>query len=267
MPTPQQAIDLQSNNDFAGSLDSGLEFIRTSAAWVIPAYALAVAPTALLILSIIADIARHRPSTATFYCWLLLPAMAWRWCVLAVIQQRVCWAITGQNDTRILKRRLFPLIIARLPLAVWVVWGCRLLLVSGIPALMLSALVAPALLDAPTLSWKHSIRPLIGALISSSVWRHFLTLLVTFLMVYIGLVATISLMADMVIPSFAGVSDLRLQLLLHSSALKMGLGLFIWMAFDLLWHVSSVIVFYHLQSRQTGADLQFRLHGLRRTVA
>ncbi len=267
MPAPQEAMDMQSNNDFAGGLDSGLEFIRASAAWAIPMYALAVAPTALLMLPIIADVARQRPSAAGFYCWLLLPAMVWRWCILAVIQQRVCWAITGNKDARLLKWRMFPLIVARLSLAVWVVWGCRLLLVTGFPALVLSALVVPTVLDAPTISWKHIFRPLLGGLASSSVWRHFLAIMVTFLVVYIGIIGTMSIMAGMVIPSFAGISDLRLQLLLRSSALTMGIGLFIWMVFDLVWHVSSAILFYHLQSRQTGADIQFRLNGLRGTAA
>ena len=267
MPAPQEAMDMQSNNDFAGGLDSGLEFIRASAAWAIPMYALAVAPTALLMLPIIADVARQRPSAAGFYCWLLLPAMVWRWCILAVIQQRVCWAITGNKDARLLKWRMFPLIVARLSLAVWVVWGCRLLLVTGFPALVLSALVVPTVLDAPTISFKHVCRPMLIGLTAPGTWRQLFVLLLTLLVVYIGIIGTLHILADTVIPSFVGIADLRMQLLLRSSALELGLALFIWMGFDLLWHSSSVIQFYHVQSRHTGADIQFRLHALREKAA
>ena len=266
MPMPREAIDLQANDDFAGGLDSGLEFIRAFAAWTVPMYVLAVVPTALLLLPIIADIAGHRPSRATLYCWLLLPAMVWRWCILALIQQRVRWAVTGKTDAGLLKWRLFPLIIARLALAVWAVWGCWLLMVPGLPALILGALVAPTLLDVPTVSFKHVSRPLRIGLASPGTWRQLLVIVLTLFVVYIGIAGTLDILADTVIPSLAGVSDLRLQLLLRSSALKMGIVLFIWMAFDLLWHISCTMQFYHLQSRYTGADIQFRLNGLRGPV-
>ncbi|MGC9260727.1 MAG: hypothetical protein ACP5I8_11730 [Phycisphaerae bacterium] len=266
MPTPREDIDLQSNDDFAGSLDAGLEFIRAHVAWTLPMYVLAVAPTALLMLPIIADIAVHRPGDATPYCWLLLPAMVWRWCVLAIIQQRVCWAVTRNADTRLLKRRMFPLIIVRLTLAVGAVWGCWLLLVPGFPAIILGAQVAPSLLDAPTTSFKHVRRPLLMGLASAGTWRQLCVVLLTLLVVYIGIIGTLHILADMVIPSFAGISDLRLQLLLRSSALEMGIVLLIWMGFDLLWHVISVIQFYHVQARHTGADIQFRLNALRETA-
>ncbi len=267
MPKPQDTIDLQSNGDFAGSLDAGLEFIRAHAAWTVPMYVLAVAPAALLMLPIIADIAVHRPSDTTLYCWLLLPAMVWRWCILAIIQQRVRWAVTGKTDGNLLKRQLFPLIILRLSLAVWAVWGCWLLLVPGFPAIILGALVVPSLVDAPGLSFKHIRRPMLLGLTSVSTWRQLCVVLLTFVVVYIGIIGTLDIFADTVIPSFAGISDLHLQLLLRSSALKMGMMLFIWMGFDLLWHVSSVIQFYYTQSRHTGADIQFRLNGLREKAA
>lgn len=265
MPTPEEALDLAANDDFAGGLDSGLEFIRASAAWTVPMYVLAAAPTALVMLPIMGEIARHRPSAAMWYCQLLLPAMVWRWCVLAVIQQRVRGAITGKTEPHLLKR-VFPLVIVRLALAAWVVWGCYLLVVPAFPALILGGLVAPILLDAPRLSLQQLSRPLLKALVSPGVWRHLLAILLTLGAVYVGLIATMQVMARTVIPSLAGISDLRLQLLLGSSVYTMGIGLFIWMAFDLLWHVSAPILFYQLQSRRTGADIQFRLQSLRETA-
>ncbi len=267
MPTPREDIDPQSNGDFAGALDAGLEFIRAYAAWTVPMYVLAAAPTAMLLLPIIGDIAVHRPGDATVYCWLLLPAMMWRWCILAVIQQRVRWAVTGKMDTDVLKRRSFGLIILRLGLAACVVWGCWLLLVPGFPAIILGALVAPSLLDAPTISLKHVFRPMVLGLVSSSTWRQFIVALLTFAVVYIGVIATLKICANIIIPSFAGISDMHLQLLLRSSALEMGIVLLIWMGFDLLWHVSSVIQFYFMQGRHTGADIQFKLNRLRERAA
>ena len=263
----RESIDLQSNGDFAGAMDAGLEFIRAQGAWALPMYVLAVAPTALLMLPIIGDIAIHRPSGAAVYGWLLLPAMVWRWFILALIQQRVRWAITGKSDGRMLMRRLFPLIILRLTLAAWALWGCWLLLVPGLPAVILSALVVPSLLDTPTLSFKHVFQPMGTALTAPSTWRQLLAVLLTLLVVYIGIIGTLHILADTVIPSFAGISDLRLQLLLRSPALELGIGLFMWMGFDLLWHCSSVIQFYHVQSRHTGADIQFQLNALREKAA
>ena len=263
----RENIDLQSNGDFAGALDAGLEFIRAHGAWVLPMYILAVAPTALLMLPIIADIAIHRPGDTALYAWLLLPAMVWRWCILARIQQHVRWAVTGKIEGRLLVQRLFPMIILRLMLAAATVWGCWLLVVPGFPFMILSALVVPSLLDSPTISFKHICRPMWIGLTAPSAWRQFIVLLVTLLVVYIGIIGTLHILADTVIPSFAGLGDLRLQLLLRSSALELGLAVFIWMGFDLLWHSSSVIQFYHVQSRHTGADIQFRLHALREKAA
>ena len=267
MPALGETIDLQSNGDFAGSLDAGLEFIRAFPAWTVPMYALAVAPTALLMLPIIGDIAVHRPSDGSAYCWLLLPAMIWRWCILGLIQLRARWAITGKMDSDVFKRRLFPLIILRLIFAVWVIWGGWLMLVPALPALIFGAFVAPSLLDAPSMGLKQVLRPLVIGLKSASTWRQLIAALLTGVAVYIGIIESLNLLADTILPTFAGISDLRLQLLLRSSALELGVLLVIWMGFDLLWHVSAVIQFYFMQSRHSGADIQFRLNGMREKAA
>jgi hypothetical protein len=267
MERSPNTLDLQSNADFAGSLDAALEFIRADAAWTFPTYVLAVAPTALLALPLIGDITVHRPGDAAVYCALLIPAMIWRWYILALLQRRVCHAATGKIESGVFKRRIFPMLIVRLAIAVGAVWGAWLLVVPAFPAVILGAWIAPAFMEAPVASWEHLHGPILAGLTSAGTWRQFLLMLLAFFVIWIGTVGTLEILASFVIPSLAGISDLGLDLLLRSEALWLGILLLVWMAFDLLWHVTSVIEFYRVQSRHSGADIAFRISRLRGVAA
>ena len=66
-----------------------------------------------------------------------------------------------------------------------------------------------------------------------------------------------------VLPSLLGLDAQDLRLTMQGPAWSLSVGYFLFVAFDLLWTVASVFVFYDLRSRRLGADLRLRVQALR----
>ena len=262
MTQASDMFDIQSGGDFAGSLDAALDFIRADAATTLPLYVLASAPTVLLLVAMLGDIAVHRPSEATSLCALLVPAMLWRWSLLLLLQRRVAYAMTGRQESRRFWKRLPVMLLLRLASALWLVWGIWLLVVMAVPAVLFGAWIGPTLLDVPVASLKSLRRPLLAGITSRPTWRQFGIALVIFLVAWVGVCGVCDIIAGFVLPSLLGISDSRPELLLGGSVLKLGLALVVWLAGDLLLHVTAVIEYSQVQSRHGGADLERRIRRL-----
>ena len=255
-------FDIQSGGDFAGSLDAALDFIRADAAVALPIYVIAAAPTVLFLVAMLGDIAVHRPSEATGLCVLMIPAMLWRWAWLFLLQRRVAYAMTGRLESRRFWKRLPAMLLLRLASALWLVWGIWLLVVAAVPAVLFGAWIGPTLLDAPAASLKAIRRPLLAGITSRPTWLQFGIAMVIFLVAWAGICGVCDIIAGFVLPSLLGMSDNRVELLLGGSVLKLGLALVVWLAGDLLLHVTAVIEYSHVQSRHSGADLERRISRL-----
>jgi hypothetical protein len=243
-------------------LDAAVSYLRQRGLRVLPLYIMAMAPFSVAVLLLIDAITiQDRPAIA-FACLLLTGATLWRWLGVAAVQRRVQHDLRGEPPLP-LRKRAVSIVLAKLTLSPLVLWG-SLVILPGIYGLFLSAVSVPVLLEAEgaatsrmlkAFGWvQDAVRRL------SRVW---LALVVLAGMAALAVLILHVFLLGTVLPSLLGIDAQDLRLTMQGPAWSLSVGYFLFVAFDLLWTVASVFVFYDLRSRRLGADLRLRVQALR----
>jgi hypothetical protein len=193
---------------------------------------------------------------------LLTVATVWRWAWLGVVQRRVGADLRGDPPLP-LRRRLMPILLARLVSNVAMTWG-GILIVPMFYGFFVSGFATPLLLESEEpalprllrlLGWLHGWA---GRLIHVSV-----ALSVAMILAVVGVIVVQLLLVWVMLGSLLALDTSNLQLTMGSVAWVMCVSYFLFVLFDVYWTVASVILFYDLQSQRLGTDLRLRLRTLR----
>ncbi len=242
-------------------MDAAIEYLRQRTWRVLPPYLIGMAFYSVGILIAIDVVTSHNRPAIGDVSLLLGIATLWRWGWLGVVQRRVQADLRGDPPLP-LRQRLLPLLAVRLLAHGAMVWG-GLLIVPAYYGLLLSGLATPMTLEhkgnvwsqvKTVLFWVHKAS---GRLIKV-VW----TLSVIVLLVVVSAFAIQILMINVALPRLLGFDSADLALTLGSWSWFLCMCYFLFLIFDLYWHVLAVILFYALESRRLGTDLRARLRVL-----
>ena len=241
-------------------LDRALEYLRERGAALLPAYAVGMLPFTIVALMLVDAISANDYPALAGLLFLQLGALLWRWVWLAVVQRKVQTDLRGVPPLRV-RGRAVAIIITRSWTVLAQTWGIFL----GIPfvaGFFLSSFATPALLEKSgpaSVQIRRARKWVIGA------FRDLLRIMMALLMgggVFLaGIAAFHTLVIDLLLPLVL-VDTTDIKLTLGSSAWLLSMGYLLFVAFDFFWTTASVFIFYELQSRHLGADLQKRLAAL-----
>ena len=246
-------------------LDRALEYLRERGAALLPAYAVGMLPFTMVALMLVDAISANDYPALAGLLLLQLVALLWRWAWLAVVQRKVQTDLRGVPPLS-LRSRAVAIVVMRCWTALAQTWGIFL----GIPFVVgffLSSFATPALLEKPG---PAGARVTMARKWVTGAFRDLLRIMVALALgggVFIaGLAAFHTLVIDLLLPLVL-VDTTDLKLTLGSSAWLLSVGYLLFVAFDFFWTAASVFIFYELQSRHLGADLQKRLAALTPEVA
>lgn len=247
-------------------LDAAVELIRARYAQLLPIYIVAVTPLAAGVWLAIDAVTAQDRAALPAVSGILVAALLWRWVWLAVLQRHVQTEVRGEAPAA-LRRRLAPILVARLIGALSVTWGA-LLLVLPLFGLLFGALATPAVLErehratAELMRLWRWIATAAGRLV-----RLTLAMGVGVLVVLLGGAAVQFFVAQLVLPSIFGLDTTDLLLTMQSVAWWWAYLFVVFALFDLYWNVAAVLVFYDVQAKRLGSDLRRRLVALREQPA
>jgi hypothetical protein len=243
---------------FPALMDCAIELTRDSAAWLIPAYILANAPLALALIIGLTAVSSQDTGVALMAAALATLAFPWRWIVQTFIQRRLLLILSPKLSIP-LWRRMWSILVLKFILCAIGITGACIALIPSFASLTGCTLAAPFLLNEPTVNFAVA-RRLIAIPYSTSRIIFGLIILGLLYLIFSGISAElVALIVKPVLPSFFGIHDLYLQLIVQSRAF----GLVIWVLclvpLDLFWMVAGVILSEQIGFRRTGADLKARL--------
>ena len=242
-------------------MDCAIELTRDSVAWFIPAYILANAPLALAMIIGLTAVSSQDTGVALMAAALATLALPWRWIVQTFMQRRLLLILSPKLSIP-LRRRLWSIIVLKFMLCAIGISGALIALIPSFASLTGCTLAAPFLLNEPTVNFAAA-RRLIAIPYSTSRIIIGLVVLGLLYITFSGITAELlDLIVKPILPSFLGVHDLYLQLIVQSRAF----GLVVWVLclvpLDMVWMTAGVILSEQLGFRRTGADLKTRLLSL-----
>lgn len=243
-------------------LDAAVEYLRSRLDRVLPIYAVAMAPHAIVMILLIDVIVAEERSAAAFYCMLLAIAMIWRWAWLAVVQRNVQIDLQAPANQRFF-RRLGPILLVRLIGNTAISWGSLLAMVPAFYGMFIGSFAAPLLLESDdpimvrlrnALSWiQHSGRRLFRVLLAMTALA---------ILLVVASFVTQTVLAQTILPSLLGVDSADLNVTLNGWAWRLRIFYFIFLLLDLFWTVASVFLYYDSQSRRMATDLRAQLQAI-----
>lgn len=258
---PQQRLTITGAGSTLQPLDLAIEYLRFSGMRILPLYLLAMAPFSACVFLLIDSVTSQHRSVLPFECLLLTLATGWRWLWLAVAQRRVQADLRGEEPLPV-RKRFFSILLTRLVSSFCMTWG-GLILFPAFYGFFLSHCATPVLLEKEGKSVKQLTQAI--GWIHRAGWQLTKMMLAFSIAILLAIVAVLVLqifLTGTVLPQLLGVENWDLSLVLSSGAWYLCLAWFLFLVFDLLWMVASVMLFYSLQARRLGSDLRFRLRNL-----
>ncbi|MGC8559170.1 MAG: hypothetical protein ACP5O1_00650 [Phycisphaerae bacterium] len=243
---------------FPALMDCAIELTRDSAAWFIPAYILANAPLALALIIGLNAISSRDAGVAMMAAALATLAFPWRWIVQTFIQRRLLLILSPKLSIP-LWRRMWSIIVLKFMLCAIGISGAFIALIPSFASLAGCTLAAPFLLNEPTVDFAAA-RRLMAIPYSASRIIIGLIVLGLLYLIFSGITwELLALIAKPILPSFFGVHDLYLQLIVQSRAFGLSVWLLCLVPLDMFWMAAGVILSEQIGFRRTGADLKARL--------
>ncbi len=246
------------SEQFAALMDSAIELTRDSGGWFVPAYIFANTPLALALIVGLNAISAHDAGLALMGAVMATVAFPWRWVVLAVMQRRLLLSLSPKLTVP-LWRRMWSIIVLKFMLCGIGISAAFIAFIPSMASLIGSTLAAPFLMDQPMVNFSAA-RRLIGMPYSLPRIIAGLFIMALIYLVFSGAAyALLSLIAKPILPSFLGIHDLYLQLIVQSRAFGFAVSALCLVPLDMFWIVAGVLLSQQIGFRQTGADLKARL--------
>lgn len=256
---PLSAEDYSSESQqFVALMDNAVELTRDSVGWFVPAYIVANAPLALALIVALNAISAHDTGLALMGAAMATMAFPWRWVVLAIMQRRLLMTISPKL-TLPLWRRMWIIIVLKFMLCGIGISAAFIGFIPSMASLIGSTLAAPFLMDQPVVNFSVA-RRLISTPYSLPRTIGGLFVMTLLYLIFSGVAcAFLAFIAKPVLPSFFGIHDLYLQLIVQSRAFGLAVSALCLVPLDMFWIAAGVLLSQQIGFRQTGADLKARL--------
>jgi len=246
------------SDQFTALMDCSIELTRDCAGWFVPAYIVANTPLALALIVGLNAIGSRSAALALMGAGLAIMAFLWRWVVLTMAQRRLL-RILSPSISVPPWRRMWSIIVIKFMLCGIGISAACVGFIPSMASLIGSTMAAPFILDQHKVNFasaSHLIR------VPYSMPR-ILAGLYGLALVY-GLFSgaaylLLELIAKPILPSFLGIHDMHLQLIVSSRAFGLTVLVLCLVPLDMFWIVAGVILSQRIGFLQTGADLKARL--------
>lgn len=249
------------NPGFCTLMDCAIELTRDAASWLLPAYILANAPVALGLIVALTGIGTRNVRMVAVAACLIAGGLLLRWWMHSLMQRRLLRRLAVRAGAGSAKR-IWAVILTKLILVTLGLWGAMFFLVPTIASLISSAVAAPFIWDQRTTDFSTLRRIIVAPYKSTGLLMGAALLGGLYLLLGGLLYALITMIVDLLIPSFLGIPDLYYQLLIRSRSFLLGLWIISLIPLDVLWLSAGVILSRQLELRGSGADIHARLLAL-----
>lgn|GEM_PF-4607673 len=243
---------------FSALMDCAIELTRDSVGWFLPAYIFANAPLALALIVGLNAIGSRNAGLALMAAALATMAFPWRWAVLSITQRRLLLTLSPKTDIPLWRRLWGIIVIKFVVVGIGITAACAALIPSA-ASLISSTMAAPFIMDQQTLNFRAAWQLIKVPYSISRIMAGLFGMGCLYLIFSGAAYGLLQIIAKPILPSFFGIHDLDLQLIVRSRAFGLVVMVLCLAPLDMFWIAAGVILTQQIGFRQTGADIKTRL--------